>query len=106
MALPPAYGQPMKVTLEITVESVEEYLQVLAVLDHADRDGKLDFKFAAGPSARSLSLIAEDAIHRMGNASSGNQVRKDAVQLRGQTRQGKSSLYCPASVSSITCAYC
>jgi len=61
VASPPAYDQPMKVTLEITVESIEEYLQVLAVLDQATEDGKLDFEFIARPTLSSLSDIADDA---------------------------------------------
>ena len=51
----------MKLTLEITIESVEEYLQVLAVLDQAEEDGELGFEFTARPAMSSLSNIADDA---------------------------------------------
>ena len=52
----------MKLTLEITVESTEEYLQVLAVLDQAEEDGELGFEFTAGPALSSLAAIAEHAL--------------------------------------------
>lgn len=51
----------MKLTLEITVHSVEEYLQVLAALDQADKDGEINFPFTAGPSKDSFLAIADDA---------------------------------------------
>jgi len=38
----------MPLTLEITVQSIEEYLQVLAVLDRAEERGELGFEFTAG----------------------------------------------------------
>ncbi len=37
----------MRVTLEITVESIEEYLLLLNVLDRAEENGELDFEFTA-----------------------------------------------------------
>ena len=51
----------MKLTLEITVKSVEEYLQVLAVLDQAEEDGELDFELNASPSADSIPVVAQHA---------------------------------------------
>ena len=51
----------MPLTLEITVQSVEEYLQVLAVLAQAEEDGELGFEFTARPSRDSFAAIADDA---------------------------------------------
>ena len=54
----------MKLTLEITVESIEEYVQVLAVLDRAEERGELGFEWAAGPASSSLAAIAMHALVR------------------------------------------
>ena len=54
----------MKLTLAITVQSTEEYLQVLAVLDQAKEDGELGFEFTAGPASSSLAAIAAHALVR------------------------------------------
>lgn len=51
----------MSVTLEITVESIEQYLQLLNALDQAEEDGELGFEFTARPSADSLPEIAQHA---------------------------------------------
>ena len=51
----------MRVTLEITVESIEEYLLLLNVLDRPEENGELDFPMTAGSSRDSFSAIAEDA---------------------------------------------
>jgi len=55
------YAGDMKSTLEITVESIEEYLQVLAVLDQAEESGELGFEFTARPSTETFPVIAEYA---------------------------------------------
>jgi len=46
----------MKLTLEITVQSIEEYLQVLAVLDQAEARGELDFEWALRGHRQTRSL--------------------------------------------------
>ena len=53
---------PMNLTIEITVQSVEEYLQVLAVLDQAEENGELDFEFTARLALQSLRALAEHAM--------------------------------------------
>ena len=55
----------MKLTMEITVESIDEYLLLLNVLDRAEENGKLDFEVTARPSRDSLQLIADDAAVRV-----------------------------------------
>lgn len=52
----------MSVTMKITVESSEEYLLLLNVLDRAGENGELDFEFSASPSTDSFPVIADHAV--------------------------------------------
>ncbi len=56
----------MKLTLEITVCSPDEYLCVLELLDEAADSGKLDFKFTAKPALSSIEALAEHAMKDKG----------------------------------------
>ena len=56
------YVVGMKLTLEITVESIEDYLQLLNVLDRAEERGELDFEFTASPSTDSFPVIADHIV--------------------------------------------
>ena len=55
----------MNVTLEITVESIEEHLLQLNVLDRAGENGELDFPFVASPASNSFSAINEDSVRNL-----------------------------------------
>ena len=55
----------MTLTIEVSVQSVEQYLQVLAVLDQAEENGELGFEVAARPSECSLAILAADAVSRL-----------------------------------------
>ena len=52
----------MAIVLEVEVRSVGAYLRVLAVLDQARRNGKLNCEWTARPALSSLTAISEDAI--------------------------------------------
>lgn len=54
----------MILTIEVSVQSVEEFLQVLAVLDQAEERGELGFEWAARPSTDSVPAIAKDALKK------------------------------------------
>lgn len=45
----------MKLTLQITVESLEDYLAVLRLLDSSELDGE----WTAGPALQSLPVLSE-----------------------------------------------
>lgn len=52
----------MKLPLEITVESVEEYLQLLNALDRAEENGESGSEWSAGPASSSHAAIAMHAL--------------------------------------------
>lgn len=54
----------MQLTFTLTTNSVESYLQVLAVLDRAIESGEVDLEFGLKPDLESLGAIAEHALNK------------------------------------------